>query len=82
MKIERIISVYKINEDKLFKEIEANDIKLSFIKQLFSPLDDDPNFYRPYKIEKRQYDALLKQKKELLMFPCSDFDLYLEAVSV
>lgn len=82
MKIERIIFVFKKEEETIFKKINADDLKIALIKKIFKPLKEDPKFYRPCKIEEEQYIELIKYKKELLAFPLSKYDLYLETVSI
>ncbi len=82
MKIERIIFVFKIEEDKLFSEIDANNINLSIIKKLYNEREDDPYFYRPLKIEQTQYDILAEYVPELKKYHYSKFESYLEAVTV
>ncbi|MEO8150265.1 MAG: hypothetical protein ABI723_21705 [Bacteroidia bacterium] len=82
MKIERVILIFKKTQETVFKEINADGLKLSLIKKLFKAFDDDPNFYRPYKINQIQYDELIKHNPELKLYPCTKFDLYLEAYSV
>ncbi len=63
-------------------EIKADDLNLSTIKKIFSLKDDDPKLYRPYKVTKKEYDFLVRYKKELESYPVSKFDLYLETYSV
>lgn len=82
MKIERIISVFKKDEDTLVKEIKAKSLTLETIKGLFKVKEDDPDFYGPEKIEKMQYDNLIVYVPELEKYPYEKYELYLEAVSV
>ena len=75
MKIERLILVFKKNGDSLVKEINVDDLKISTIKKIFKPKQDDPNFYKPYQIKKIQYDKLISYKAQLKSYSYSKFDL-------
>ena len=82
MKIERIILVFKKTEETVFKEINADDLDFSLLETLFVPFADDPNIYRPYEIGQTQYNELIKYKSELISYPITEFDLFIEAVTV
>ncbi len=82
MNIERVIFVFSRESDQLLKEINADRIELAVIKKSFRETEDDPNFYKPNKIEKLQHIEIAKYVKEIEFYPCSEFDLYFEAVSI
>ena len=48
--MERLIFIFNKSDDSLFKEINADALTIGMISKLFTAADDDPNFYRPYKI--------------------------------
>ena len=83
MEIERIITIFEKKENgKFIKEINADSVKLSVLKNLYKPYDDDPNFYRPYHIEQNHYNELINYIEELKNYPYSNYDLYIEAVQL
>lgn len=81
MNIHRIISIYEKHGERLIKEIDANKLDLEFIKMIFIHFDGDANFYRPYKLDKLQYDYILSRLKELGEFSFQKYEIYLEALS-
>lgn len=83
MKIERIITVFEKNKDgKFLSEINADAVTLELLKKLFVPFEDDPNFYRPYPIEDKQYSELKNIINQITTYPYEEYDLFIEAVQV
>ncbi len=82
MKIKRLILVFEKNGNKLVKEIVANDLNEEIIKMIFKSKEDDPDFYHPYLIDESKYKSLIDYEVELRNYPYSDFEFYLEAVTV
>jgi hypothetical protein len=82
MKINRSIGIYKKEEDKLFKEVEINDINITILNSIFIQKENDPNFYAVYAISEAQYLALIKYKKELESYEYTLFDMYMETYTV
>jgi hypothetical protein len=82
MKVQRIILVFKKEEEAAFKEIKADVLEFDLIKKLFTPMEDDPFIYRPYAINEFQYLELMKKVPELKDYPIAKFDLYIEGVTV
>lgn len=83
MKIERVISVYEKSKDKLFTEINVDNLDLDFLKGLFgNSTIDDPNHFKPFKISDSQYDELQYIIEELKKYPLSHYELYIEAFQI
>lgn len=82
MKIERLIFIFDKKDGSLFKEINADILNVEIISKLFVSADDDPNFYRPYLILENQYNELIKVISELEEYSITDFEIYLEAVTI
>jgi hypothetical protein len=83
MKIERNILVFeKSGDEKLLEEINADKLTIDILKTIIVPLNDDPNFYRPYNIEELQYAVIVKHIPELKAYPCNEFYLSLDACTV
>lgn len=83
MKIERIITVFEKNVGgKFLKEINADVIDIELLRKLFKPIEDDPNFYRPYQITQSEYNELLKFVIQIKLYPTSEYDLFIEAVQI
>lgn len=82
MKIERLIFIFDRKDGSLFKEINADILNIKIISKLFVAADDDPSFYRPYKIKDFQYNELIKYLNELEKYTIKDFDIFLEAVTI
>jgi hypothetical protein len=83
MKVERNILVFKKKGDSsLVKEINIDHLDIPKIKKLFKLLPDDPKFYRPYRIEKEQYETIVQYVPELKVYPWNKFHLTIEAVTV
>jgi hypothetical protein len=79
MEIERWITIFNNdNEGKLIKEISVDNLDMDMIKTLFTSAPDDPDFYKPYKIEEAQYDAIVKYAPELADYSCDFYDIYME----
>jgi hypothetical protein len=83
MKIERIITVFeKSDGGRFLKEINADVIDLELLRKLFEPFDDDPNFYRPFQINEREYKELINYVDEIKLYSSLDYDLFIEAVQI
>lgn len=82
VKIERLIFIFDKKDGSLFKEINADILNVEIISKLFVSADDDPNFYRPYLILENQYNELIKVISELEEYSITDFEIYLEAVTI
>lgn len=82
MKIERVILIFDKEKENLLKEINADNLDISIIKKLFKETENDPYFYKPYKLEQLEYDEIVKYIPELEAYSYKKFDLYLEAVTV
>ncbi|MBI3518136.1 MAG: hypothetical protein HY062_02095 [Bacteroidetes bacterium] len=81
MKIERLITVFEKKEGgKFFREINVDVINLDLLKKLFKHFDDDPDYYRPYQIEQRQYNELIKYVNEMELYPPTEYYIFIEAV--
>lgn len=80
MQIERVILVFDKTEDKLIAEINADHLKLDFIKRIFgNSTIDDPNNYKPFKINKFQFVKLSEITEEIKNYPLTKFELVIEA---
>ena len=82
MNIERYIFVFKKEEGDIVKEINVTFLNISIFENNFTAKSNDPNFYAPYKIEGEQYFELIKFIPELEFYPNSQFEYYIEAISV
>jgi len=58
MKIERLISCFDKETDKLIQEYNIDHIGIDLLKSIFKPSDDDPLMYNPYPIGIREAEEL------------------------
>jgi hypothetical protein len=81
MILERIITVFKRDNDSLFKMIKADEVDIPTLRLLFLARYDDPYYYRPYRLNKNAFKTLVEMVPELREFPLNKFDLFIEAHS-
>jgi hypothetical protein len=80
VKLERVISVFDKSSDEFIIEINVDHLELDFIKRLFgNSTIDDPNNYKPFKINKFQFEKLSETIEVIKKYPLSKFELFIEA---
>lgn len=60
MKIERIISCFDKQTEKLKEEYNIDHVDIEELKGIFHPSDDDPLMYNPYTIGQKEASMLKK----------------------
>lgn len=79
MKVERIVAIYSIENDKLIGEIGIGEVPFELLKKIFNSKDNDPFLYMVYKINYEQFQMLSDLLPELTSIDVNDgVELYLE----
>lgn len=71
-KIERIISVFKKDDESLVDEINVDHLSIEMLRNIFNPSDDDIELYDVYPI-----DSIKASQLEKLMNVKFDFNTYI-----
>ena len=58
MRIERVISIFDIKDEKLLSEMDIDHIDLEILKSIFHPPSEDYLMYNPYSITKKEAEKL------------------------
>lgn len=82
MKIERLITVFDNDTERLKEEINIDYIDLEQLKEMFNPPSDDPLMYNVYEIQHDHIPAINKLLKNRIEFDFSANAYYIECVQL
>ena len=82
MKIGRYMFIFNKPKGNLVKEIEITYLQFLIFKDNLIPLSDDPNLYRPYRLNTQLCKLLYKEIPELQLYPQTEYDIYSEACTI
>lgn len=74
MEMQRYISAFDKESEKMIQEINIDFIPFQALKEIFNPKDDDPLMYDPYSINRNESILLNQYMNPHVGF---DFDKYI-----
>lgn len=82
MKVIREIAIYQKDGDKFIESFEIDFSVDELIKILHVDIEEDPNVYKVYDLNKEQYSQILKIVPNLKEIDFDNFELFYECFQV